>query len=358
MYIYLFETLLYLCFAFSAGYVLLKFIPTDSKPVVHIPFRLFQYAVLGIPLFSFASIVRTTIILLDFAPGMTFLEVLLIVLSDYSYGNAWILNLMFGTGLLMYTSFQSLEVRSTKWVAAGIWCCMILAHGWASHPTGFSKIGGLLSQSIHVGAVSIWLGTLIIVAWFTKGDWNWGRFVRWYTPLSISCMVLLVLAGLFMMSLIVDDYINSWGINYGEALLLKHLVFVPLVLLAFMNGFLTNLYSDGHNGRGLQTWLRLETILALIVLIITAFMGVQEPPHEDESENPTPSILFKLFHTDIQDLSLQWNWNLLSIACILMGAASLGLLFVSYKKNNQGVFIMLSCIGVIFPFLGLLLSVN
>ncbi len=358
LYIYFFETLLYLSFAFTGGYILLLFIPDHSKPAVKNPFDLFQYAILGIPLFSFISIIRTTIILRDFAQDMSFLQVLLIVLKDYSYGNAWIWNLIICTGMYMITVLCDFHQKWTKWALAFTWIGSILAHGWASHPTGFSATWGLLSQSIHVAAVSIWLGTLIVVAWFTTGAMNWKAFTRWFTPLSISSIVLIIVAGLVMMSLIVDGYISSWGINYGEALLLKHLVFLPLLLLGFMNGFLTKLTNNGTKERKLKWWLRMETFIALAVLMITAYMGVQEPPHEDEFEQPSPSLLFKFLHGNVQDLALQWNWNVSHLIMMVLGLIALSLLNPFYKKDKRGLFATFAIIGVILPFLGLLLSVK
>ncbi|WP_336788480.1 copper resistance D family protein [Paenibacillus sp. MMO-177] len=359
MYIYLFETLLYLSFALSAGYLLLEFVPKGLKPETNVPFRLFQLAAIGIPLFSFASIVRTSIILMDFAPQMSFWEVLLIVLNDYSFGRAWIMNFILGSALFMVISFNGLKHKPSKWIAVGIWLCMVFIHGYASHPASLSKTWGLLSQSLHVGAVSVWLGILILVAWFNKGNWNWKAFTRWYTPLSIVCMIIILIAGFVMMSIIIEvGYINSWGIDYGEALLLKHLLFIPLILLAFMNGILTKVYANGHNSRGLSSWLKAESLIAVLILITTAFMGIQEPPHETESEEAVASSLFKILHPNLVDLSLQWNWSFLGIGCFLMGAISIALLFTAYRRYKIGHFFTLSLIAVVFPFLGLLLSVK
>lgn len=357
MYIYFLETLLYLSFAFTGGFLLLQFIPDRSKPAMKSPYVLFQYAILGIPVFSFFSILRTAISLRDFAEDMPFLQLLLIVLKDYSYGNAWIWNLIICTSMYMITVLSGLHQKWTKWALAVAWLGSILAHGWASHPAGFSA-WGFLSQSVHVAAVSIWLGTLILVAWFTKGAMNWKAFIRWFTPLSISSIVLIIVAGLIMMSVLVDGYINSWGINYGEALLLKHLVFLPLLLLGFMNGFLTKLTNNGTNERKLQWWLRMETFVALSVLIITAYMGVQEPPHEDEFEQPSPSLLFKLLHGNVQELTLQWSWNGSSLILILMGLLALSMLYPSYKKDRRSLFVTCAIIGVLLPFLGLLLALK
>jgi putative copper export protein len=357
LYIYFCETLLYLSFAFTGGYILLLFVPAYAKPVLSYPVHFFHYAIAGIPIFSFFSIIRTTIILRDFAQDLSFLQVMLIVLKDYSYGNAWIWNLIICTVMYMFAVFQEHQ-KWSKWALAVTWLGSILAHGWASHPAGFSATWGFLSQSIHVAAVSVWLGTLIIVAWFTRGSLNWNAFTRWYTPLSIGSIALIIAAGFVMMYYIVEGYINSWGINYGEALLLKHLVFLPLLLLGFMNGFLTKLTNRGQNERKLIWWLRIETFIALSILMITAYMGVQEPPHEDEYEQPSPSSLYTLLHGEVQDLSLQWQWNVSYLIMIALGLIALSLLYPLYQKNKHGLFAAFVLLGISLLFFGLLLSVQ
>lgn len=356
MYIYFFETLLYLSFAFSGGFILLLFVPESSKPQLKIPFDLFQYSLLAIPVFSFMSILRTSFILRDFAETMPYYELLLIVVQDYTYGNAWIWMLIGGTAMFILTQLFQAKIHRFKWPLAIIWCLTVLAHGWASHPAGFSS-WGFVYQSVHVAAVSAWLGVLILVAWFTRGSLNWKPFIRWYTPMAISSMILIVAAGIAMMIILVDGYLRSWGINYGEALLLKHLVFLPLLLLAFMNGFLTKISDQGSNERKLIWWLRAETIIALAILALTAYMGVQEPPHEGEFEDPSPSPLFAWLHGEVDLFSMRWHWNLSSLALIAAGAAALSLLIASYKGNKRGRFSWLAAIAVICPFMGLLLAV-
>lgn len=356
MYIYFFETLLYLSFALTGGYILLLFVPERSKPQLKVSFDLFQYGLLAIPVFSFMSILRTSFILREFAETMPYYELLLIVLKDYKYGNAWIWILISATAMYILSQLFQKKIQRFKWLLSLLWLLTILAHGWASHPAGFSS-WGFLYQSVHVGAVSVWLGVLILVAWYTRGALKWKPFVRWYTPMAIGSMVLILLAGLGMMYILVDGYIRSWGINYGEALLLKHLVFLPLLLLAFMNGFLSKVTNQGTDERKLIWWLRAETIIALVILAITAYMGMQEPPHEGEFEDPAPSRLFSWLHGEVDLLTMKWHWSFSSIGLIFVGIAALSLLIASYRNNKRGRFILLALIAVLCPFIGLILAV-
>jgi putative copper resistance protein D len=39
------------------------------------------------------------------------------------------------------------------------------------------------------------------------------------------------------MQMIIPEYINSWILSYGQALLIKHLLIVPVMVFALFNGF-------------------------------------------------------------------------------------------------------------------------
>ncbi|MHA7964788.1 copper resistance D family protein [Paenibacillus sp. CAU 1782] len=358
MYIYISETLLYLFFAFSGGYLLLSFVPDQAKPSLRKLPTLFQYALLGISVFSFVPIFRTTLMLQEYATNLTFVQVLIIVLKDYSFGNAWLSILFISTAMYALTMLFNPEKKTIRIALSVLWGMLIIAHGWASHPASFSPIWGLLAQSLHVAAMSAWLGTLLIVAWFAQGPWNWKAFVRWFTPLAIACILIIVTAGFVMMALIVEGYLNSWSLNYGEALLLKHLVFLPLLLLGFMNGFVAKITKDGLLAARLKWWLRAETIIAFVMLMITAFMGVQEPPHEGEFEAPAVSWLFQYLNGTSPGSDLSLSFSLPGLLLIAIGLYSIGLLYWSYKENKRMVFIIGLILVVLCPFLGLLLSLK
>lgn len=357
MYIYFFETLLYLTFAFTGGYLLLQFIPERAKPDIRPLTALFQYALLCLPLFSFMSIWRTTLVLREYAQSLSVFEVLVIVLKDYVYGNAWVWLLILCTFMYSLTLFASMARKSVRLALAIGWVLGVGVQGWASHPASFSLALGLASQVLHVAAMSLWLGTLFIIAWFSRGSLRWPSFVKWFSPLSVASVLFIIAGGLAMMSLIVDNYVNSWAINYGQALLLKHLMFVPLLVLGFMNGFLSKMTRGGQQEGRLLWWLRLETVIALAIMYITAYMGVQEPPHEGELKPPSPSPLFELLHGNA-DMPLQWTWNAAGIVYIFIGIAAAGLMLSSYKSDNRKLFVSCAIIAPLFPFFGLLLSVQ
>ena len=55
---------------------------------------------------------------------------------------------------------------------------------------------------------------------------------------AIGCLVATALSGVFLMDVMVDGYIDSWMVSYGQGLLIKHLFLLPVVFYALVNGFI------------------------------------------------------------------------------------------------------------------------
>jgi putative copper resistance protein D len=68
-------------------------------------------------------------------------------------------------------------------------------------------------------------------------------------------------------------------VNYGQALVLKHIFIISLVIFALINGFLFRKQQNNASFNPLK-WARLESIYALVVFGLTAFMGQSWPPHQ------------------------------------------------------------------------------
>src|SRR5699024_5556449 len=80
-------------------------------------------------------------------------------------------------------------------------------------------------------------------------------------------------------SSVLQDYQNSLIVNYGQALLIKHILIISLVLFAFINGFLFRKCQARDSFNPLK-WTKLESGYALMIFGVTAFMGQSWPPHQ------------------------------------------------------------------------------
>jgi putative copper resistance protein D len=172
----------------------------------------------------------------------------------------------------------------------------MVCYARSRHVSALDPAAGFLAQAAHVLAVFAWMGLLLIFAWFSREEVQWKNVLSWFSPLAVLCMVGIVVSGLSVMGFVAPEYVYSWVLPYGQALLIKHLLLLPLMALAFLNGFL-HPYRLRKNA-DLKPWFKAESVLAVAVLAVTAYMGRQVPPHDVSSVllNEPPSSLFLMLY--------------------------------------------------------------
>jgi putative copper export protein len=341
------------------GSTLINFIPKNKKPTIVISSNIVFFAAFGIPVFSFISLLYNTIIIAKHIETGVW-EIIPAVLRDLEFGQAWFLMLIMSCIMLILMSSRSPQQdKRINGLVGLILLGIVAAHGWASHPAGLSETWGFLSQTFHVLAVAIWVGILVIVGWFAKDEVNWASFLRWFTPLSIGCIAVLTAGGIMMMTYIVPDLLNSWAVTYGQALLIKHLLFIPILIFGFGNGFLLKIAVAGKAGI-VRTWLRIESIFILLVFMVTGFLNLQQPPHPpEEGSNSIPSSpLFTWFHgaTSYPQI-VNWNW---SIEGCISAVIAISLVWLVIRLIRRGKYLISFSAGlgfVVFGYLFIMFSV-
>ncbi|TNJ68369.1 copper resistance D family protein [Paenibacillus hemerocallicola] len=361
MYAYFSETLLYLCFAFVSGVVLLNMVPASAKPAVRVPGTLLFNAVIGIAVLSLVPVIKNTIFLTQFAGP--FWEIIDDVLLDLEFGKAWIWMFVGCTLFLAMLTFRDINRSSvSNAIAAVLTLGLLFSYGWASHAAGQSESWGFLAQSFHLTAASVWIGVLLAAGWFADRSDNWLRFLRWFHPLAIACVLVIVGAGFVMMAYIVPDYTNSWIISYGQALLIKHLLFVPVLAFGVMNGFWMKRKLARNPMFDPRPWFRAESVLVTLIFAATAFMGMQRPPHDDP-ENPeplVPSLLFRAIYGGDASVEMQVMPGIDPVSLVL-AALSLGLLLLLFRCWSRSKPWQAACVGILFvvsAYLSIMLSIQ
>jgi copper resistance protein D len=343
-YLFISESLLYLCFSILVGAIIFKFIPEDFKPTIQIPRSMIFMAILGIMFFSMGPVLQ---IFFYFVESVGVRQTLDSVLFDFEVGKAW----MFTCWAALFLYFSVLLNRS-KYVQVFFILLLVLAVGYASHVASLSFWVGFISHTIHFLAVISWTGILFIVSWFSKDIRNWGRFLQWFTPVAALCVILIILSGFISMKLVVEpkDYVGSWLLPYGQALLVKHIVFIPLLVFAGINGILMRkkLKNPDLNPK---KWLRAESLFVLIVFMVTGVLGTQSPPHDIiqtvVSEGYSP--LYKWFHPVPSNGSIKLN--LLEGSFMLSGAFSILMLIIMILSFNRKNSVLGSILfGLLFIF--------
>ncbi len=103
-----------------------------------------------------------------------------------------------------------------------------------------------------------------------------------------------------LMAAIVPEYVQSWLLSYGQLLVMKHLLFVPLLVFGFHHFLLGVSKAEFENKSRLITSFRIESLIALHVFAISALMTEQTPPHEVAQTLQTGriSVFMRLFIGD------------------------------------------------------------
>jgi putative copper resistance protein D len=170
---YLSEFLLYCCFCIVVGNQLLTLVPENKRPTIQMPNWIVNLSVFGIALLSFFPLLTIAFMFSkDFDGG--FWVIFKGVLFDFNVGHAWLITLFLAAMLLLVRSIRRMTNEpKLEYVSAAFTFALILAFAWASHCTASYQLKGFIPHGIHFLAVSIWVGTLFVVAWFSKNSNNW-----------------------------------------------------------------------------------------------------------------------------------------------------------------------------------------
>ncbi|RLJ86539.1 copper resistance D family protein [Planococcus citreus] len=341
---------LYVVLAFLAGDVVLRCVKSEKKPLIEVPKKLLLIALALIPLLLAPPVIQL-VLLLSESFGM--MQAIVDVTTEFRAGQSYV----FGT--LMAVAWLIVVWRDGSWVFRAFWLVLsVLNVAYASHAASIADWQGFAGHALHFLALVLWAGVLIHIAWFLRDGRNWRAFLKWFTPFSVVLMIILIGSGIWLMLFFVapEDYASSWILPYGQLLLLKHLSIVPLLLAAFINAVLSR--SDEPN----RSWLKVESWLLLLVLLITAFMSKLAPPHNiNETFRMEGGAPFVEWVAGPQYLPVHavWTPNIDGFLMMAIGLIFLGLQWLGYRKQLPewlsfifGLgFVAATYIGLMFSFL-------
>jgi putative copper export protein len=355
------QTLLYLCFALLMGTFLLYMIPKNYRVDIFVPKGVLLVTAAGIAILSFFPVFH---LILYLAPEFGFGQSTKFVLFSFEVGKAWIFT--FVVSIILFIFIIWFDYRK-KFLLASLGVILtfilVLTLGWSSHASTYDKVWGFFSHSLHLTAVSVWVGTLMVVSWFSKDHANWLNFLKWFSPVAIVCFVSTFLTGLILMSFVMEfnAYTTSWLLPYGQALLIKHILIIPLLIFAIINSF----FARKRLKRGYQydprPWARIESIIIMLIFSATAALGQQSPPHETAVSNEEVSSLFKVFHQGpfYPEMTVQLIFNPVSIALSIITALFVTLIIFLFFKKGLPIFSFIISILLVFcVYLSLILSIS
>ncbi|AZV43061.1 copper resistance D family protein [Peribacillus asahii] len=357
------EPLLYICFSLLIGSFLLQIVPSSYRPDFNVPKGVLMAATAGIAIFSFIPVLQ---IILYLYQDIGFSQTFKSVLFTFEVGKAWIFTYLVSNALFIYIVWFDYRKRSLyAYFGMVITFMLILALGWSSHASSIEKWNGFLIHTIHFLAVTIWVGILIVVSWFSRNYSNWLNFLRWFTPVAMMCFLITVITGLFLMTVVINykDYTNSWMLPYGQALLIKHLFLIPLMTYAFINSVLIRRKLKNHENFNPIRWTKAESLVVFLIFSTTAILGQQEPPHDIKTTLASSGVskLFDLFYQGniTRDFVIVLGLELNSVMLLILALSFLGLTILSYiKKASILLGFSMSVLCVVAFYLSLMVSIQ
>lgn len=356
---------LYLCFSILVGGLLLQMVPANNRPTLVLSKTHLLWAVAGIGVLSFMPVLRVIMFFIsdpNFNPWLLTTS----VLFSFEIGQAWWVTLALSVVLFIMiwrtnqAGRSSQEIVVVKLVLA---FGLVLALGWSSHAASYFEWRGFFAHTAHFLAMVVWLGILLVTGWFSKGEANWGSFLTWFHPLAIACVVMTTTAGLILTLYISPEYLNGLIFSYGQALLIKHLLLIPLLLFGVINGFLLKKRLKTQPDFNPLSWFKAESVFVLAIFGVTAFMGQQETPHEAAAalKMSEPSPLFSFFYQGVLNNNPSLFLSMNGVSGILLAGALLfgAMVVLAYqKKMSPYISVLMGILCAATGYLSLMLAIR
>ena len=357
------EALLYVCFALLMGSYILALFPDDLIPTIVVPKKVKLYAVLGIAVFSFVPLISLLIYLYE---DYGLFQSLNSILLSFEVGKSWLFMFIVTVFLGLYILFFN-DKKSSYYSAVGILLVFILIMGvsWSSHANSIESLKGLITHYLHFTTVVIWVGILVVIAWFSQNTNNWLSFLKWFHITALYCFGIIIITGLSLMSFSIPlaSYPDTWMVSYGQSLLIKHLLIVPLIAYACINGILMKKRLLKNENFDARPWTKVEFFILLLIFAATGAMSQQSPPHNmyETISNEGFSSLFLLFHDGVisSDIAIQMVFNLDGVLLLSISGIFLAMSLFSFVKRMPAIFsFIMSLFVVIAAYFGLLFSIQ
>lgn len=355
------EILVYLCFSLLIGSFLIALVPSSWKPEVDVQRWVQIVATIGIAVFSFIPIF---LLVLNLDKGNNFGETLQMVLYTFEVGKAWIFTFLVATILFIFLLFFEDHTNRAYSIGGLILTFLLISGlGWASHASSIEHMKGFITHTTHFTVVTVWIGILLMVSWFSTGFSNWLNFLKWFTPVAAACFSITIISGLLLMTFVVDfaTYTYSWMLPYGQLLLIKHLLIIPLLVYAIINGVFIKKKLQNDPSFNPKPWARVESLLVLLIFSVTAALGHQSPPSENTFKNEGPSKLFSYFYQgqSLQVFRVELTINATGLSLLLLAILFIGLTVYAFlKKAPPFITFLLSILFVFSSYLALIWSIK
>lgn len=210
-------------------------------------------------------------------PGGMFDRDLAAIFLQSGIGDAWETRVLGFTGLMLFT-LKPTAARMPPWaqsvIHALVAVLLIGAFGDTGHVSTLPG-GARIALVLHVLGVFLWIGALYPLLQLSRlPDLpKLQELMRTFGLLAMGIVALLLLSGVFLATQLLQAPMELLTTAYGRVLLLKLLGVYALLLLAATNKWLlVPRLVSGASATALQKSIRMEWIVALLVLAVTSWM--------------------------------------------------------------------------------------
>lgn len=325
------QALLYVSFALITGYFVIYTVPERFRPSVHVPDKWIIGSLIAVPILSFMPVLYVVLLLSE---RFGFFSSLSTVLTSYKIGFSW--DIVFLISAELFIFFLIMRKRPTKvlYALGAVQILLLIAAvSWASHAVTMAPMLGFFSDFLHVVAVSLWVGLVLMVSWFSSNYANWEAFLKWFSPVAISAFGVTAISGLLLTDTLVPHYMTGVSTDYGQGLLIKHLLLIPLVFYALINGVFIKIKMKNPTFDP-RPWVKIEAILLLAIFVMTALFSQFQPPTLFLAEENVSKLFLAVYDGAVESgmfafMQLDW-WGLLFI---VLGVIFIALIIVCFFLN-------------------------
>ena len=238
------------------------------------------------------------------------------ILIDTRYGHLWAARVILLLGIAAVAASDALwdETVSTSTVvltvglAAGAMLPYSLNSHAAAQPVGADA--AVAADWLHLAASSIWIGgllaLLVTLILGTRGAPREQRrqvfatAISRFTTLALASVIILSLTGFYSAWLQVGNLIALRETSYGQTLLVKLALFVPLVILGALNMRVIGprLLSAARSGIHFGRTVAAEAVLGVAILLVVGLL-TSLPTARDTITEDAQNTIFRFIENDI-----------------------------------------------------------
>ncbi len=269
------------------GAAVLAFVVDHSEARTRLTWRVLAAAAALLAVDSLALIALTGVKAAGFGLDSVFRWPLVRDVLETGFGQVWLVRALLALALAAL-AVAAARRRSEPWLIPVVFLASAIAVTPAL--SGHARVEGSIavaSDAIHVAAAGVWVGGLAFLTLLhvEAGGDRWSlatKVVPRFSTLAVMSVIALVAAGLVNGFLEVRSLQALWHTTYGQLLLVKVALLVPLLALgAFNNRVFVPRLKSGSASQGVRRHfaraVALELTLMVAIVGVTATL-VAEPP--------------------------------------------------------------------------------